>query len=242
MGIVNPTMGQLGGARGDGETNDRNALAALLAEFNGNIDTNNWKAAAGWVAGPLDATTLLAILGVTGGGVTRRGKSIIPGVDTTTATAYNIANLGGAGHQDVVSGVVLPTDGLIVVAYQALWKNTLVGNGRAAIFIGPTQAVVTAGATGGAPLAQNGAGPGSGNFAPLATTPVGLDGSTSPGVDDTEVTTGQIVAPSGSTGNGGATYLFAAAGTYDVSIQFKNNAAGTLSVKNRHLWVWTIGF
>lgn len=44
MGIVNPTMGALGGARGDGETNDRNALQTLLAEFNGNIDQNNVKA------------------------------------------------------------------------------------------------------------------------------------------------------------------------------------------------------
>jgi microcystin-dependent protein len=43
MGIVNPLLGTAGGPRGDGEAAERNALAVLLAEFNGNVDASNVK-------------------------------------------------------------------------------------------------------------------------------------------------------------------------------------------------------
>ena len=35
--------------------------------------------------------------------------------------------------------------------------------------------------------------------------------------------------------------VFAAAGTYDISVQFKASS-GSVTVKNRKLWVWTMGF
>jgi hypothetical protein len=50
----------------------------------------------------------------------------------------------------------------------------------------------------------------------------------------TEVTTGQVVGVVGSWG--GFAVVFAAAGTYDVSVQFKSSV-GSVTVKNRHLWV-----
>jgi hypothetical protein len=40
---------------------------------------------------------------------------------------------------------------------------------------------------------------------------------------------------------GGPVKVFAAAGTYDISVQFKTSA-GTLSVKNRKLWARAVAF
>lgn len=240
MGIVNPTMGALGGARGDGETNDRNALQALLAEFNGNIDTNNLKAAAGLVAGQLDSATVQAILGLSGSGAARRGKVNIPGADTTAAVTFAIGNLGGAGHQDVVPGIVLPTDGLIAVGYQAIWQNTVGSNARAAIFLGATE--VKMGNGSGAPGTAEAFGPPEVNDDGIVNSyPCGLQMAGGAGAA-TEITTGQILGTFTTAAQGGVCYIFAAAGTYDVSIQFKNSAAGSLTVKNRHLWVWSMGF
>jgi hypothetical protein len=40
---------------------------------------------------------------------------------------------------------------------------------------------------------------------------------------------------------GGPCYIFAAAGTYTVSVQFKSSS-GSVTAKNRKLWAWTLGF
>lgn len=45
----------------------------------------------------------------------------------------------------------------------------------------------------------------------------------------------------GSANQFGFVVLFAAAGTYDVSVQFKSSS-GTVTAKERKLWVWTMGF
>jgi hypothetical protein len=66
-------------------------------------------------------------------------------------------------------------------------------------------------------------------------------GSDGGAVGTTEVTTGLVVGQNAA-GRGGACYAFAAAGTYAVSIQFKNNAAGTVTVSKRHLWVASYAF
>ena len=55
-----------------------------------------------------------------------------------------------------------------------------------------------------------------------------------------DVTTGQIVNVGGSA-SGGVVTVFAAAGTYDVSVQFLA-VAGSVTVKERKLWVWVQGF
>jgi hypothetical protein len=56
-----------------------------------------------------------------------------------------------------------------------------------------------------------------------------------------DVTTGQIVGTVSAAGLGGPCYFFAAAGTYTISIQVKASSA-SVTIKNRKLWVWTIGF
>lgn len=175
------------------------------------------------------------VIGVTQTGVVRRGKSNIPTSENTSATTYAIGNLT---TPDRVQNVVLPTDGLIVVAYQAIWQNTVANNARAAIFIGATQ--LKQSKQTGVPVVQEATGPNEVNDdIGLATTSFGLFGDSVGVGATTEVTTGQLI---GTFAQAGVCHVFAAAGTYDISVQFKNNAAGTLTAKNRHLWVWTIGF
>lgn len=193
-------------------------------------------------AGAIDdtqiASALLDKVGVTSGATVRRGKSIIAGTHSTASAAYTTL-----GTPDQVAGIVLPTDGLIFVAYQALWQSSVGSSGRAAIFIGATQLKVT-GNGGGFPAVQEA------NGNATAATDAGLSTSSAanglignngaaPGAD---VTTGQVVG-NGSTGfGGGPVAIFAAAGTYTVSIQFKVVSGGTVQATNRKLWVWTMGF
>lgn len=153
--------------------------------------------------------------------------------EATTSTSYTTLTT-----PDAVTAV-LPTNGLIAVWYQAIWKNDSANNGRVAVFLNANQCKIALGT--GAPVVQEGTGPTEVNDdAALATN--GINFTTSGGVGAaTEVTTGQIVGTSGNAGSG-AIYIFADAGTYDVSIKFKNNAAGTLTVKNRHLWVAAYSF
>lgn len=163
----------------------------------------------------------------------RRGKCNIATSESTSATSYAITNLA---TPDRVTQVVLPTDGLIVIAYQAIWQNTVTTNGRASIFLNSTQVKLAVGD--GAPGVNETSGPTELNDGGvLASGPTGLLTMSGVGAA-TEVTTGQAIHPG--TGAGGVLHAFAAAGTYDVSVQFKNSAAGTLTASKRHLWVWTI--
>jgi hypothetical protein len=180
-------------------------------------------------------TPVFQQLGLSDDAVVRRGKVNTPTAESTSSTSYTLLTT-----PDRVQSVVLPTDGLIVVAYQALWQNTVANNARAAIFIGANQLKQAVGISGGPSVAES-AGP----------PEVSADGVLSSNISNglasvggagnaVETTTGQLVGASGVAG--GPCFIFAAAGTYDVSVQFKNNAAGTLTVSKRHLWVWTIGF
>jgi hypothetical protein len=177
-------------------------------------------------------------IGVSTAATVRRGKANIATSQNTTATSYAIGNLT---TPDRVQNVVLPTDGLLLVAYQAIWQNTVSANARAAIFLGANQVKLQA-AGAAAPVVQEATGPtATSTPAPLSSYGSGLVGQGNSFAAMTEVTTGQMVAPTGAFG-GGFALIFAAAGTYDVSVQFKNQAAGTLTVSNRHLWVEARGY
>lgn len=186
---------------------------------NANVDQDNM------------TSTFLDKIGVTKSGTVRRGETHVAGAETRTNAAY-----GSLTTPDQVSSVVLPSNGLIVVGYQAIWQNSTAGNGRAAIFIGANQ-LKAASATGAAAVQEALGSATINDDDPLATTSLGLATSAGAGAA-TEVTTGQVL---GTASFGGPTYVFASAGTYTISVQFKS-AAGSVTVKNRHLWVWTMGF
>lgn len=205
--------------------------------LNGNVSDVNI-AANGVDNDNLDATTIAAKLGLSQTGTVRRGKSIITTEQSRTDTAYGLLTTA-----DVVEDVVLPTDGLLGVGFQGMWKSSVAGAGRAAIFIGANQLKVAL-SSGTAPTVQEAStsdpsGFGS-RYVPLATASAGLVCGPNASSDYTgDVTTGQILGVGSSIA--GPIILFAAAGTYDISVQFKSTS-GSVTVKNRSLWVWTLGF
>jgi hypothetical protein len=166
-----------------------------------------------------------------------RGKAIIATTESRTNTAY-----GTLTTPEQVAGIVLPTDGLLVVAYQATWQESVAAAGRVAIFIGTNQ-LKGATATGAAVVNEVSIGSPANTDVPLASQPFGLV-SAIPGAASSDVSTGQIVGMSSGISEphpAGPCHIFAAAGTYTVSVQFRATS-GSVTVKNRKLWVWTIAF
>lgn len=237
MAIIAPTLPTIGDANATEDVDVRNTLQTIVNTINGLLDKDNI------ADGTLTADELraaeLAALGLNSTGVVRRGKANIAAAEARVNTVYGLMPT-----PDVVTGLVLPTDGLIVVGYQALWQNSVASAGRAAIFIGPTQLKVApaSGGAGGAPIIQEATGNATVNIDAALATDIannGLAGAAAT-ANTTEVTTGQAISR-GSGNNGGPIYVFAAAGTYDVSVQFKS-ASGSVTAKNRHLWAMAIGF
>ncbi len=183
-----------------------------------------------------------------------RGAVAIPGEESTgSATYVKLAT------PDEVRNIVLPADGLIVVAYRAHMKSTPATGSRAAIFIGSNQLKSRQLALVGTQAADNNT---AAVYETLFTLPMGLATASSPTDTPADVTTGETIgqfvtaAEEGSTAvggtfnvyypttqgpTGGVCYIFAAAGTYDVSVQFLTSST-TVLAKERKLWVWAMDF
>jgi hypothetical protein len=228
--------------------NDLNSnLNAITAVINGAIDSSNI-ANAGVSANNL-STALAQFLGITNVANTGRGTSIITATESRTNTAY-----GTLTTPDQVTGIVLPTNGLITVWYQATWQESVDGAASAAVFLGSNQLVgamvnAAAASTAGASVASIGCGTAAIDK-PLASYAGGLisnQGFVSATAYSTgDVTTGQIVGqniltPTVLIPAGGPITIFAAAGTYTISVRFKSTS-GSMTAKNRKLWCVTTGF
>lgn len=196
------------------------------------------------------------LLGMNNGTNIGRGSSIISTTESRTNAAYSTLTT-----PDQVASVVLPSGGLMAISYHAIWQETVSTAARAAIFLGSNQLKVQQPTT-AAPVAQA-AYTGSGNTSkdtPLFTYSGGLVSATTQLTGTTSnVTTGQVLgggAPGSAGMNidiggttsqigagpfGGPVYVFADPGTYTVSVQFKASS-GTVTVHDRRLYVWTIGF
>lgn len=167
-----------------------------------------------------------------------RGKSIIAATESTSSGTYTLL-----GTPDRVQSLVLPTDGLIAVVYQARWQASAATAGRAGLFVGSTVAKLAL--PGGSNVdveVQTNA-----NTAvdiPLVTVGGGLFTPATGGATGADATTGQVVGswdPANSVMVGGPCYIFAAAGTYDISVQFRTTS-GSVTAKNRKLWAWVVPF
>jgi hypothetical protein len=210
---------------------DVRSISALLADFDAILAGMN-----SFDGGNIQNGTVLAAaladaakLGITDGASVRRGKTNIATTEARSNVAYGVMTT-----PDRVSGLVLPSDGLIVVGFQATWQESVLGAGRGAIFIGANQLkyAISSGAPG---VQEASVGGSSANLdLPVFTTGSGLTATAGSGNYTGDVTTGQILGQ-------GFVVIFAAAGTYDVSVQFKASS-GSVTVKNRKLWVSTIGF
>lgn len=182
-----------------------------------------------------------AKLGLSGASVVRRGKSIISASGTRTNPAPGQLSNG----PDRVSSVVLPTDGIILVWFQAVWKQSVASTAHAYLYLSsnPVVAANHAGATPGTGNSEAWIGTTANADVALHSWGGGLLSSNSnPMVAYSgDVTTGQIIGSSVSNGYYGPCWIFAAAGTYNVEVNFWADS-GTVTVKDRRLWVATIGF
>lgn len=177
------------------------------------------------------------------------GKCIVAAEQARTNTAYGLHTT-----PDRVQNVVVPTDALVLVWYQAMWRETVAGAAQAQIFVGSNEIKwIGSDATGST---TNGAVMGGGtSYVALATGALGLvSGDGTAGIAaGSYATTGHAigVGKNPSYGNplaaadagpwGGACSLFLAAGTYDISVQFKASS-GSVSAKDRRLWVRVLPF
>lgn len=148
-----------------------------------------------------------------------------PGVQTSiiaTEQEREATEYGKLMTPDEVT-VTLPESGFLVINFRAVAKSSVSGDGRVALFMGPNRIVSAYGSGGG--YMETAIGGTSENAVYVAESAI-LSTESSYGGD---VTTGQLI------GNG-ALEVFAAAGTYVISAQYKATS-GKITVKNRKLWV-----
>lgn len=156
-------------------------------------------------------------------------KTAVAAEQLTESTSFVLL-----GTADRVQGIELPTDGLIVVGYVAKWKSSVAAAGRAAIFLDENNLKNPIGAE-AASVSTTGTG-----FNALSSS-VGIAGLASSEGTTAFATTGTPVAASPTAPCGGLCCIFAAAGTYDVSVRYRVTS-GSVSAKERKLWVWTQEF
>jgi hypothetical protein len=169
----------------------------------------------------------------------RRGKSIVDTAETISSVGYSLLTT-----PDRVSNIVLPEDGFLVVLFSAVWWESVNDAARASIFIGANQLKVNKQGTG--QVIQEAGIEGNPNIETALTSyPGGLRGSlgsNASGDFTPEITTGQAIAivqsdeAQNTEAMGGPCYIFAAAGTYNISVQYKVSS-GNVTVRDRKLWV-----
>jgi hypothetical protein len=198
---------------------------AIRDVINGDIDTANI------------ASSVLEDLGLDDSTSQRRGVTSVATEESRANTAYGLMTT-----PDQVSSIVVPADGLLFVSYRAMIKESVQGAAAAAVFIGANQV----------------------QQVDVFAAPVVAEWTsiTSLGIDDSGANVYGLLEGPGTNGelslrqrSGGNAYsgdvttgmpqpfaaFFVAAGTYNVSVQFKASS-GSVTVKNRALRVWTMGF
>lgn len=168
------------------------------------------------------------------------GKSVTATEQTRNSTSYGpLSGTLGTDATDEVRGIVLPADGLLVVAFDAMVKSSVGGAGSVAIHLNNTLVSRRFGTgTQGAAVTTSA---GAANQYDEVTTSgdTGLSIGTATGGAMSPLTTGWVLTSGAA--SGGPCYIFAAAGTYNVSIQFKATS-GTITAKERKLWVMAMGY
>lgn len=195
---------------------------------NGNLDDDNL------------STGFLDKIGVTSDTTVRRGSCIVATEEARTNTAYGLLTTA-----DRVQNVVLPANGLIFIVYNAMWKESVLNAARGAIFIGSNQLKIARSDQASPVVQETSINEVAGSYEGLGSSTTGLISAESTGAGYSgDVTTGQIVgyrSLAATNAPPGICAVFAAAGTYDISVQFKASS-GSVTVKERKLWVWTMGF
>jgi hypothetical protein len=163
---------------------------------------------------------------------------VIATEESRTNTEY-----GTLTTADEIKSVEIGENGLIEVGYIAEWKESVSEKARASIFVGSNQLKI--GISSGGALAfdiakMQSEKEGTPNtFSLLHSDTLGLDSAEpSSGAYAGHATTGQVL---GSSFAGGCCKIFGlAAGSYNLSIKYKAES-GTVTAKNRKLWVVSYG-
>lgn len=235
MGLLSLTLPTIGQPNSTEDPDVRNNFNLIQTEVNGNLEETNFK------------TSVKEKLGLTDG-VVRRGSTVISTTESRSNTAYGLMTT-----PDRVSGITIPAGGGVIgLLYQAYWNESVDGAARAAIFLGSNQLKLSQVGV-AAPAVQETFCAGSASITqPLSSCCFGINGWGGASIATghaAPVTTGQVFTVHNSGGSdaaasnfgGGPAYIFADAGTYDVSIQFKASS-GSVNVLNRRLYVWVVGF
>lgn len=197
------------------------------------------------VNGELDNSNLSGEAGITAANLAASAKPFTwytPKVIATEESRTN-ATFGTLTTADEIKEVKLAENGLILVIYEALWKESSAGLGRAGIFLNET---IVEKQTNSTPSEQFGVTDAAnvGKFRYLGTAGgAGLKGDLASGAIDESpapVTTGNLVGQGSVLGSGLPSLIEAAAGTYKISIRVKSSS-GSVTMKNRKLWVATLG-
>jgi hypothetical protein len=210
----------------------QNKLNALRDAWNGLV-------ASGLAADDLSASAA-ELIGVSAGGVVRRGRSVQATAGSRASVSYGALDNG----PDEVARLVLPTDGLLCVSYRALVKESVWGAARVAVFVNGVQLLLSA---------ANNSVPASAQECSVGA----LGGTTGPNVTGVyrRVVAGDAgLAIAGDGYAGDATFGSSAsplltnhlecemaAGTYTVGVQYKASS-GTVTAQDRKLRVWALAF
>jgi hypothetical protein len=159
---------------------------------------------------------------------------------------------------DEIQNIVVPAGGFMLVGYKAIWKSGTkgVGRGAAAIFLGENQLRVPDPAGGEGKQAARSSTLTENQWGSLTSCPLGLVGSqtVTPGALAWPTTGAVVGMPQSAEAElgggmlasgayGGLCQVFAAAGTYNLSVRFKAGGGGApLTVKERQLWVVVFGY
>lgn len=201
--VILPRLNQTGANEwSDVQANDE----AIATVVNGELDNTNIAAGANIARSKLEA----AAQGV-------GGEWYAPKVIATEESRTNVA-FGTLTTADEITGVVVPTNGKIIVSYRAHVKSSVAAAGVVAIFIGANQTKTTTATA--LEVSTSGTG-----FNTLRTAGESLATTAS---ETADATTGQLIGP--------ALEFFVAAGTYVVSVQYKASS-GSITAKERKLWV-----
>ncbi|MGH9961574.1 MAG: hypothetical protein ACREBC_31360, partial [Pyrinomonadaceae bacterium] len=178
------------------------------------------------------------------------GKLAIPTSQTLTSTTFDTQDT-----PDLISNVVLPQDGVIAVLFSALLESSVADAAEAAIFLNSNQQKAWETANRVAVTIAAPSNTTAGIAVGVTTSAHGLFTHTLTTSDmGPSVTTGQSVSVLSDSGTrisingahvsgypigiqGGPCYIFAAAGTYEVSIRYKASS-GTAIALERKLWAW----
>lgn len=139
------------------------------------------------------------------------------------------ASFGTLTTADEIKEVVLPENGIIVFGYSAKWKSSVSAAGRVALFLGANQ---LKNAHTGEVVEE----------ATLSTTEFHTLYSNNRASAFERTATGTVAAfpTTGTTVTHGFAWIFAAAGTYNINVQFKATS-GSITAKERKLWVAVLG-